>query len=86
MWVAGRVAFYGPRLESVRFMDSLGHLCPAFYNPADFLIETLSLSHTLPQRDSKKEEEGQEEAQARQRVDAIIEAYAQSDRARAFER
>lgn len=82
------MAFYGPRLEAVRFMDSLGHRCPAFYNPADFLIETLSLSHTLPQRDSKKGEgQGEvEEAQARQRVDAIIEAYAHSDRARAFER
>jgi ATP-binding cassette, subfamily G (WHITE), eye pigment precursor transporter len=39
----GRVAYFGPRLEAVRFFSNLGFNCPSVYNPADYFIQTLAI-------------------------------------------
>ncbi|XP_012282141.1 protein scarlet isoform X1 [Orussus abietinus] len=41
----GRIAFAGTSEQAVRFFTSLGYECPKTYNPADFLVATLAITH-----------------------------------------
>ena len=41
----GRCVYYGPAPEAVTYFAKLGYKCPAEFNPADFLIETISIDH-----------------------------------------
>lgn len=76
MAAPGRLAYYGPRSSCLPFLSSLHHHCPAFYNPADFLIETLSLDS----QDAKQQE------QAQHRVAHIVHSYASSSIALDYDR
>ncbi|XP_069948653.1 protein scarlet-like isoform X3 [Cherax quadricarinatus] len=39
----GRVAYMGSSAGALEFLDSLGHKCPATFNPADYYIHTLAV-------------------------------------------
>ncbi|KAG7164317.1 scarlet-like 1 [Homarus americanus] len=39
----GRVAYMGSSSGALEFLDSLGHKCPATFNPADYYIHTLAV-------------------------------------------
>lgn len=39
----GRVAYFGSSEGALKFFDSLGHVCPDDYNPADFFVHTLAV-------------------------------------------
>ena len=41
----GRCVYYGPAPEAVTYFAKLGYKCPAEFNPADFLLETISVDH-----------------------------------------
>lgn len=38
----GRIAFFGARDEAVPFFASVGHTCPNYSNPADFMLQVLN--------------------------------------------
>ena len=40
----GRVAYMGDLKSAAPFFDSIGHPCPAFFNPADHFIHKLSMT------------------------------------------
>ncbi len=62
----GRTAFLGPTESALKFFETTGYRCPAVYNPADFLIQTLAI---VP---------GQEQ-ECKQRAESICDAYENSD-------
>lgn len=39
----GRVAYHGPSVDAVDYFKSIGHPCPDHYNPAEFLIDLVSI-------------------------------------------
>lgn len=39
----GRVAYMGSSVGALEFLESLGHKCPATFNPADYYIHTLAV-------------------------------------------
>nr|QNH67910.1 ATP-binding cassette transporter subfamily G-like protein 11 [Brachionus rotundiformis]QNH67912.1 ATP-binding cassette transporter subfamily H-like protein 2 [Brachionus rotundiformis] len=47
----GRLAYFGPRYHASNFFASIGYRIPNFYNPADYFIETLSISAKNKQND-----------------------------------
>lgn len=44
----GRVLFFGPRLAAIPYFLRLGHPCPPYTNPADFLIELCAIDWENP--------------------------------------
>lgn len=58
----GRVAFMGTSVRAMEFFNTLGHVCPSNYNPADFFILTLAIAP-------------EEEQSSRRRVAVICDAY-----------
>ncbi|XP_071490677.1 protein white-like [Diadema antillarum] len=65
----GRTAFIGTTKEAQSFFADLGYTCPKNYNPADFFIQTLAI---VPG----------EEAECKQKVEAVTDAYDASAKAR----
>jgi ABC-type multidrug transport system ATPase subunit len=45
MGKGGRVVYYGSSFEMVSYFDSLGHRCPTYVNPADFVIDISSIDY-----------------------------------------
>ena len=39
----GRVAYHGPVSKCIPYFTSIGYECPANYNPAEFLIDLVSI-------------------------------------------
>lgn len=51
----GQTAYHGPRAEAVEYFSNLGYHCPAATNPAEFLVDLVSIdSSTI---ESKKDSE-----------------------------
>ncbi|BGP27054.1 ATP-binding cassette transporter snq2 [Rhodotorula toruloides] len=67
----GRTAFSGPASEILPFFEAAGETCPQNFNPADFVIDVVSLDH--------RSEEA--EARTKQRIARIVETWAQRQRA-----
>jgi ABC-type multidrug transport system ATPase subunit len=44
----GRVAYHGPRDGIIEYFSRLGYSCPLNTNPAEFLIDLVSVDHTSP--------------------------------------
>lgn len=44
----GRPAFHGPRSDILEYFARLGHTCPTYTNPAEFLIDLVSIDMTSP--------------------------------------
>jgi ABC-type multidrug transport system ATPase subunit len=44
----GRVAFHGPKDRAIEYFETLGFPCPVNTNPAEFLIDLVSVDHTTP--------------------------------------
>ncbi|KAI6233871.1 ABC transporter ATP-binding protein/permease wht-3 [Aphelenchoides fujianensis] len=66
MFVAnGRLAYFGTPLNSIQAFESFGYPCPKNYNPADMIIETLSV-------------EAKNEEASRQRIDEICRKFEDS--------
>eukprot|EP01041_Mallomonas_annulata_P012879 gene12879-27163_t len=40
----GRVAYFGPRNDALNYFENLGYKCPELTNPAEFLIDLISLN------------------------------------------
>lgn len=49
----GHVIYFGDRLGSIEWFRRLGHECPKFANPCDFLIRTVSLPEAFKLRHAK---------------------------------
>ncbi|CDR35783.1 hypothetical protein NBRC10512_006151 [Rhodotorula toruloides] len=67
----GRTAFSGPATEILPFFESAGETCPPNFNPADFIIDAVSLDH--------RSEEA--EAATKQRVARVVDTWAQRQKA-----
>ncbi|BGP02838.1 ATP-binding cassette transporter snq2 [Rhodotorula toruloides] len=67
----GRTAFSGPASEILPFFESAGETCPPNFNPADFIIDAVSLDH--------RSEEA--ELATKQRVARIVDTWAQRQKA-----
>jgi len=65
---SGRVAYLGPRKDSIRYFSDLGFECPTYYNPADFYIHLLAI---LP--------EERDHGESLQKAMRIMNAYDASD-------
>lgn len=61
----GRVAYFGEPMNVIEMLSSFGYVCPKNYNPADMVIETLSI------------QPGEEDA-CKERVDEITTGFQQS--------
>ncbi|KAF2362505.1 ABC transporter-like, partial [Trinorchestia longiramus] len=68
----GRLAYCGTSQGALTFLDSLGHKCPATFNPADFFIHTLAM---LPNH----------AASSRARIRRIADQFAVSEHAKEIE-
>lgn len=62
----GKPVYTGPAAEMLRYFGQLGHECPRNINPADFIMDII----TVNLQDQKKE------AETRSAVDALIESWA----------
>ncbi len=62
----GRVAYCGPAKDALRHFEEIGHACPRYHNPAEFLIDLVAV-----------DADGGVEAERAdvERVDAIAEAW-----------
>lgn len=69
----GRVCFCGEREEALDFVKSQGFSCPSATNPAEFLVELMSI-------DAEDEETAQVD---RERIDSLAESFAEYQRKRA---
>ena len=38
----GRVVYQGPAVDADAYFDKHGYVCPAHFNPADFLLDILT--------------------------------------------
>lgn len=63
----GRVAYCGPAAKALGHFKALGHECPQYYNPAEFLIDLVAVDTDDGPEAEKKDVE---------RVDRIVEAWA----------
>ncbi|GAA5832003.1 hypothetical protein JCM3770_006589, partial [Rhodotorula araucariae] len=61
----GRTVYSGPARDVLSFFERAGHLCPPNYNPADFVLDAISLNYASPSA---------EEA-SRRRVDCLVEVW-----------
>lgn len=61
----GRVAYHGPTAKALDYFRALGHRCPPQTNPAEFLIDLVSMDH-----DSERGG-----VVARRRIDGIVQRY-----------
>ena len=66
---SGRVAYHGPSDEAVEYFKSIGHSCPDHYNPAEFLIDLVSID--VGDGDGNEEVE----AKSHKRVEDIVSAW-----------
>ena len=39
----GRVAYCGPAKDALRHFEEIGHACPRYHNPAEFLIDLVAV-------------------------------------------
>jgi ABC-type multidrug transport system ATPase subunit len=46
---AGRIAYYGDAQQSVEYFAQLGHECPRFTNPADYLLDICTIDKRSPE-------------------------------------
>ncbi len=42
---AGRMIFFGPASDALRYFKSLGYTCPEHFNPADYFLDLLSIDY-----------------------------------------
>ncbi|BGP42824.1 ATP-binding cassette transporter snq2 [Rhodotorula kratochvilovae] len=61
----GRTVYSGPAREVLLFFEGAGEVCPSNYNPADFVLDAISLNYASPSA---------EEA-SRERVDRLVETW-----------
>jgi ABC-type multidrug transport system ATPase subunit len=66
-----RVAYHGPSDEVVDYFKSIGYACPEHFNPAEFLIDLVSVDMGDGTDDKNAEE-------SRQRIERIIDAWSKS--------
>ena len=71
-----RVAYHGPSDEAVTYFKSIGFECPAHFNPAEFLIDLVSVD--AGDGDSSEDIE----AKSRARVERIVRAWSERQDAR----
>jgi len=50
----GRTVYHGPTDRALSHFARLGHACPAQTNPADFLIDLVSIRHDAPDADAER--------------------------------
>jgi len=50
----GHCVYYGHATEALLYFAKLGHTCPKDFNPADFLLETISIDQRSEVRVSPK--------------------------------
>ncbi|KAJ2080619.1 hypothetical protein H4R24_002940 [Coemansia sp. RSA 988] len=41
----GRIVYFGPTSDSIRYFESIGYQCPMHENPADFFIDLMTLDY-----------------------------------------
>jgi ABC-type multidrug transport system ATPase subunit len=63
----GKVAYHGPREAAVSYFEQLGYVCPTSTNPAEFLIDLVSIDSTSPKAI----------AESTERIAALTSAFAQ---------
>mmetsp|Transcript_36390 Transcript_36390/g.58443 ORF Transcript_36390/g.58443 Transcript_36390/m.58443 type:complete len:657 (+) Transcript_36390:321-2291(+) len=68
----GRVAYIGPASQALAHFSALGHTCPQYYNPAEFLIDLVAVD-----ADGGPEAEHEDN----RRVDEIVRAWAETSAA-----
>lgn len=69
----GRCVYQGSRAKAVAYFTKLGHPCPANTNPAEHLIDLVSIDYTSPEKTQE----------SRLRIDRLVEAFAAGKKARA---
>lgn len=68
----GAVAYAGPAKEALDYFAALGHRCPKRANPAEFLIDLVSIDYSSPEA----------EAETRRKVEGLAGAFAMFRRKR----
>lgn len=71
-----RVAYHGPSDEAVKYFKSIGYECPEHFNPAEFLIDLVSVDAG----DSDASDDV--EAKSRARIERIVRAWSEREGAR----
>jgi ABC-type multidrug transport system ATPase subunit len=46
----GEIAYHGERKDSISYFSSIGYICPQHYNPAEFLIDLVSIDSSSVQK------------------------------------
>lgn len=72
----GRVAYLGPSEEVVEYFKSIGHVCPDHFNPAEFVIDLVSIDVDDGDGDERIE------ARSHERVEGIVAAWKRHERKR----
>lgn len=63
---SGRLSYFGTPLDSIKLFKSFGYPCPANYNPADLIVDILSV-------------ESGKEAECRERIQKISDQFHRSE-------
>lgn len=71
-----RVAYHGPSDEAVKYFKSIGYECPEHFNPAEFLIDLVSVD--AGDGDARDDVE----AKSRARIERIVRAWSEREGAR----
>ena len=45
----GRVIYHGPTEQVTEHFAGLGHPCPVMFNPAEFMLDLVSIDHSSPE-------------------------------------